>query len=65
MVYKHNKLKQKSWITKHIKILCNKKRDLFIQFRENTGNIQAKNHYKTHCQYIKKDNIGGKKTALP
>jgi hypothetical protein len=27
---------------------------LFIQYRENTGNIQAKNHYKTHCSILRK-----------
>jgi hypothetical protein len=54
IVYKNNKYKQKSWITKDIKISCNKKRDLFIQYRENTGSNQAKNHYKTHCNILRK-----------
>jgi hypothetical protein len=32
---------------------CNKKRELFTQHKENTDNIQVKNHYKKYCTVLR------------
>jgi hypothetical protein len=54
IIYKNKGYQQKSWITMDIKLSCDRKRDLFKQYRENTGNIHAKNQYKAQCNILKK-----------
>jgi hypothetical protein len=54
IVYINRRSKQNNWITKSIKISCNKKRELFTQYRRNTENIQIKNHCKKYCIILKK-----------
>jgi hypothetical protein len=44
-----------------IKLSCDRKRDLFKQYRENTGNIHVENQYKAHCNILKKTIKGAKK----
>ena len=54
VVYSNCRSKQNNWITKGIRISCNKKRALFLRCRENKDNIQLKNHYKKYCNILKK-----------
>ena len=54
ITYSNRKSKQNNWITKGIRISCNKKRELFTQYRGNTDNIQAKNHYKKYRTILRK-----------
>jgi hypothetical protein len=39
---------------KGIRISCNKKRELFTQYRRNTDNIQARSYYKNYCTILRK-----------
>ena len=64
ITYSNRKSKQNNWITKGIRISCNKKRELFTQYRGNTDNIQAKNHYKKYCTILRKVINEAKKTIL-
>jgi hypothetical protein len=64
IVYINHRSKQNNWITKGIKISCNKKRELFTQYRKNTDNIQVKKPLQEILHYIKKGNKRCKKKIL-
>jgi hypothetical protein len=65
IIYKNKGYQQKSWITMDIKLFCERKRDLFKQYRENMGNNYIKNLYKVHCNQLKKTIKEAKKGMFP
>ena len=48
--YKPNK---NNWFTKGIKTSCNKKRDLYLLYRNDKNNAQIKDHYKKYSSILK------------
>jgi hypothetical protein len=64
ITYRNRRSKQNNWITKGIRTSCNKKRELFTQYRGNTDNIQVKNYYKKYCTTLRKVINEAKKTIF-
>ena len=53
-VYPDRRNRQNNWISKGIRISCGKKRDLYIQCRNNRDNIQMARYYKKYCTILNK-----------
>ena len=53
-VYTDRRNRQNNWISRGIRISCEKKRDLYTQCRNNRDNIQMARHYKKYCMILSK-----------
>jgi hypothetical protein len=62
--YTNYRSNDNNWVTKGIKILRTKKRELCFLYRNNKDNIQIRDHYKKYCNVLKKAIIEAKKDNI-
>jgi len=54
VTYADYKTNKNNWITKGIKTSCNKKRELYLLYRDDKNNAQIKDHYKKYSSILKR-----------